>query len=853
MNFLLQQILRFGITGIINTLIDFAVFNLLVAVTDIHSGWLLGMVNMLAIAVAAANSYFMNRSWTFKNIDEQKRIRQITRFIIATAIGMFLNSIILLLISSMADLIPVSNFVILNTGKVLGAILSASWNFIVYRQWVFNAVSSSDIQVQAPPQIPSMLSIVIPAYNESRRLENRVRSLAQDILKFSFPTEIIIVDDGSKDNTLALGNKLESEFSFVKCISHPINMGKGAAVKTGVMAARGEYIIYADADNTFSFDHICNTFKALKEGNLIVIGTRIGNRQRLEGESFLRRIMGKSFNLLVQLMVLPGITDTQCGLKGFKREIGREIFSHQYLHRFAFDVEILALARELNYPVKPLAITAADCDGSTVNHWLIPLQMAFDIFRVKIGLLFNVYGFKDNSQRKLQAITALSLFAAAMAFRIPWLWQVPRYIDELKEVDLAFNIYLGKILPLHNSAFDIGAMHNYILAGLFGLFGNNIYLPRLYAAVTSALTVVLVYYLGTKLFNRQTGIIAAGLLLTNGMHIMVTHMAWANATTPLFFVLALLTTIYARDYNSGRWLLVSALFWAATLQTHSSAIIYVFIAFIYILSWYLGKKCRIKAGWYWGALLVFTAAYSNMIYYNIVSRLGSLTWIKHKTYTLEPYPGLESYLHNLVQMTVELLRAVSSTYADHLNLLQYFVHPPFLIALLLLVFGISRALRKREYLLTSVIAAGMAVIPWINARYTFYLATRYIMPEIICAILLIALGINTIVENISASVSYRRLVLGITAAALTVWIGLQPLPFYNYCFHMSETNDSNKAALKIMSIVRSDPDRKIVLLDRGLPLLNRPLPSLLALSEQRFLMLPFINRAANKQPLIWSK
>lgn len=853
MKTLIQQILKFGVTGVINTIIDFGIFNLLIAGTGIRSGWPLGLINVLAVALAATNSYFMNRTWTFR-ADSNQHTRQIFKFVTVTTVGMLINSAVLMGISSLSSIVPISLFVVLNAGKVLGAIFSATWNFIAYRQWVFIQPVPSVLAVENISEpVRDMLSIIIPAYNESSRLENRVKSLALDIKNCSYPVEVIIINDGSRDNTLELAQKLADDFSFVTSLTHQINQGKGAAVRTGVMAARGEFIVFVDADNTFSFVHISKILDSLKAGNQIAIGSREGDQQRLEGESWLRRIMGRAFNLYVQTMVLPGITDTQCGLKGFRRQAAHSIFALQRLHRFAFDVELLALARAMHYDIARVPITAVDCAGSTVNPLLAPIQMAWDIIIVKLGLIFNLYGLKDNTQFKLDTGIAVALFTAAMAFRLPWLWQVPRYIDELKEVNLAFSIYLGKVLPLHNSAQDIGAMHNYILAGLFGLFGPSIYLPRLYVAITSAITVILVYRLGHKLFNRQVGIVAACLLLTNGMHIMVTHMAWSNCTTPLFFVLALLATINARDNKSGWWLLAAALLWAATLQTHSSAIIYVIVATIYVLSPGFRRSASIKPGWYLGSLLVFIGAYGNMIYYNIISHGGSFTWVGHKTYALEAHPGLASYLHNAAQMSVELLRAVSSTYTEYHNLIYYFFHPLFILTILLLIIGICQAIKQHEYLLILVIAGGLAIIPWINARYTFYLATRYIMPQIICAILLISLAMVTIFQKYRFRLIHPRVVTSIIVTVFLVVICLQPLPYYNYCRQISETNDSNMVALKVIKIVRSAPRGKsVVLLDRDLPLVNRPLPTLLTLSQQRFNMLPLILDSRQEDTNIWT-
>lgn len=854
MKLLIGQILKFGVTGIINTLIDFGIFNLLVALTGIQAGWSLGLVNILAISAAATNSYFLNRTWTF-NAGSEQHNQQIIRFIIATAIGMLINSMVLMAVSSVSSLFPVSIIVLLNTGKVLGAVFSAAWNFAAYRQWVFIRPDQSILPVITDPEsIPDMLSIIIPAYNESNRLENRIKTLATHISDCRYPVEVIIVNDGSTDNTLDLGRQLADEFQFVTCLSHEINQGKGAAVKTGVLAARGEFIIFTDADDTFTFDHISHILGSLKEGHDIAVGSREGKLNRIDGESWFRKIMGRTFNLFVQLLLLPGFSDTQCGLKGFRRQAAHELFHRQRLHGFAFDVEVLTLARAMNYDIARVGVVACDCKGSTVHPILAPIQMAVDILKVKLGLIVNSYGLADRTQMKLEAGIAMSLFVAAMAVRLPWLWHVPRYIDELREVNLALDIYLGKALPLHNAAHDIGAMHNYILAGLFELFGPGIYLPRLYVAITSAITVVLVYRLGCRLFNRQAGIVAAGLLLTNGMHIMVTHMAWSNCTTPLFFVLALLATINARDKKSGLWLLMSALLWAATLQTHSSALICIIVAAIYIYSPYFRSHANIKPGWYLASLLVFVGGYANMIYYNIISRGDSFVWAAHKSYTLETHPGLSSYVDNFAQMSVELLRAVSGTYAEHSSLIMYLSHPLFIVTLLLLIIGIRQALKQQEYLLIMVIAAGFAVIPWINARYSFYLATRYIMPQIISAILLISLGLVTVFQKYRAVFVRPQVLTVVAVTALVTAICLQPLPYYGYCRQISDTNDSNKVALKVIKIVNTaSPQKSIVVLDRNLPLVNEPFPTLFTLSQQRFIMLSLHSDSSRSVSDSWKK
>ncbi|NLU50313.1 MAG: glycosyltransferase [Syntrophomonadaceae bacterium] len=672
------QLVKFGVVGILNTWIDYGLFNVLITVTGVHDGPGVGLFNLLGITLAATNSYFWNRNWTFAAGDEEYSW-QTKRFVVATGLGMIINSLVVTAASRMINWLPVSAYLILNGSKLLGAAISSAWNFITYRQWVFKPVPP--VLVPSKEQwVPGLVSVIIPAYNEMERLPKRLYRLALSLPRY-FPVEIVVVDDGSTDQTLAAVQAVAAQFPHVRCSGYRVNSGKGLAVRTGICAARGEFLIFTDADETFTEEHIVAVAERLFEGDKVVIGQRQASPgTRLLQESRWRHFCGRAFNLLVQALVLPGINDTQCGLKGFHREAAGEIFGRQRLRGFAFDVELLALARALHFDIVQVPVRAVHCKGSRVNRILTPVQMVWDVLRIKAALVVNTYGLPGGGQWFREALVSIVLFFTALAIRIPYLWSIPRYIDELKEVQLAYLICQGKVFPLHNMAHDIGALHNYILAVLFRLLGPSIYWPRLYVAVTSALTVALVYRLGTMLYGRWVGLVAAGLLMTNGMHIVVTHMAWANSTTPFFFTLALMATIAAEQQKSGQRLMVAALLWAATLQTHSSVIIYLLVAVAYVLRPHFRRETGIGLKWYVLAALTFLTGYANMVYYNIVSYGGSIRWIGHKSYALETHPGLTSYIRNLEQMLTELVRSVGSTYTDHPHFWDYVKHPSFIAA-----------------------------------------------------------------------------------------------------------------------------------------------------------------------------
>ncbi|MEN6460090.1 MAG: glycosyltransferase, partial [Syntrophomonas sp.] len=788
---MIQQLLKFGATGVLNTLIDFGVFNLLVAITGITSGWEVGLLNGIALALAATNSYVFNRNWTF-NTNREYQNEQVQRFIIATLIGMFINSSIVTAVSAFITWVPVSALIILNGGKLLGAAASSTWNFLTYRNLVFKA--SPQVLIFNDSYTPGLVSLIIPAYNEMERLPRRLLNLAAALPEY-FPVEILVVDDGSSDNTGDIIHKLSDRFPFIRCLGYPDNRGKGEAVRTGMSAAAGEFLIYTDADDTFTEEHIAMVAEKLRQGAEVVAACRQEiDGKRLAGESILRQILGKGFNCVVQFMFLPGLNDTQCGLKGFNRQAAQAVFPRQRLKRFAFDVELLSLARVFDFNIIQVPVQAIDCEGSRVHCLRTPIQMAGELLKLKMAFLTNRYRLPGAERHLQNAALAAGLFLVALAVRIPWLWEVPRYIDELKEVNLAYLIYQGEAWPLHNAAHDIGALHNYILAGVFKILGPGIYWPRLYVAITAALTVVLIYYLGKHFYGKWVGIIAAGLLLTNGMHILVTHMAWSNCTTPFFFILAMMATLRAEENKSGKWLLTAAFLWAMALQTHSSVIIYILVVAIYILRPGFRNITGINFKWYLGAACAFLLGYSNMIYYNLVSIGGSIRWLSNKGYAMENSPSLFSYLHNWQQMYIELIRAMGSIYIDYGNSWQYLINPVFLIVSVLLLAGSYLAIKKGQALPVWILIGGFALIPWINQRYVFYLATRYIMPLIICGILLIAYALSEIAQIAYDRWQVRRLAfMPLATGTLLLIITLQLVPLYSYCGRLENTNESNQA------------------------------------------------------------
>lgn len=233
------------------------------------------------------------------------------------------------------------------------------------------------------------LSVIVPAYNEEHRLSQTVLD-ALEYLDGQYGTyELIIVDDGSLDRTGRLVRQFERLSGNVKLLSCPVNRGKGFAVRLGVMNARGQRILFADADGATPIEELARLQGAINAGAHIAIGSRAMASSDTRVETvWYRKFMGRVFNGMVNFLLLPGIADTQCGFKLFLRPVARYIFSRQRADGYSFDVEILFLARKAGCRITEVPINWTNVPGSKVNLIADSAAMFADIvrFRVKEAL-----------------------------------------------------------------------------------------------------------------------------------------------------------------------------------------------------------------------------------------------------------------------------------------------------------------------------------------------------------------------------------------------------------------------------------------------------------------------------------
>lgn len=243
------------------------------------------------------------------------------------------------------------------------------------------------------------LSVVIPAYNEEPRLLPTLES-TYELLTAHFPAfEIIVVNDGSKDGTRQLVTEFAKHHPGVRLISYETNKGKGHAVRVGVQAAQGDLILMNDADGSSPISEVLHLREVLSEGADIVIGSRNKSDPSTVVKALpYRTYMGNTFNLIVQWMLLPGLYDTQCGFKLFKRPVAKDIFSASRIDGYAFDVEILYIARRRNYRIEEVAINWTNVAGSKINVVLDSAKMFTQVLKIKLNSKLGLYKERSKSE-----------------------------------------------------------------------------------------------------------------------------------------------------------------------------------------------------------------------------------------------------------------------------------------------------------------------------------------------------------------------------------------------------------------------------------------------------------------------
>ena len=238
----------------------------------------------------------------------------------------------------------------------------------------------------------SELSIVIPAYNEEKRLPSTLESVHAYLLSREIDFEIIVVNDGSTDGTVEVVQEFAKHHDGVRLLSYSPNQGKGCAVRKGVLMSEGDKVLFNDADGSSPVEELEKLEASLNKGFEVAIGSRAKpDSSRKVNALAYRKFMGNFFNFIVQTLLLKGIQDSQCGFKMFTRTAAESIFNVAKENGFAFDVELLHIARMRGYKIDEVPINWTNVDGSKVNLVLDSSRMFLDVIKIRLRSTFGFY------------------------------------------------------------------------------------------------------------------------------------------------------------------------------------------------------------------------------------------------------------------------------------------------------------------------------------------------------------------------------------------------------------------------------------------------------------------------------
>jgi glycosyltransferase involved in cell wall biosynthesis/putative flippase GtrA len=390
----LQTFLRYAVVGVGGGTLHMGTLWLLVeqAQMPVLPATTLGFV------LAVINNFILNRIWTFRSLERNVRL-QFTRFLAVSLCGLALNNLSMTLMTGMAGW-PYLWAQLATMALVWG------WNFFANTYWTFQPLR---FQVPAASQVayPYDLSIVVPAYNEEARLPNTVAAMAQYCRTHGLRAELLVVDDGSTDRTLEVATQLPAEGVRLRLLHQPENQGKGAAVRAGLRAAEGAYILMADADNSVPIECL-EACWPLRAPQRILIGSRYLRGRRQGQTSRSRYWLGRLSNWIIRGALLPGITDSQCGFKLFSHASAKALVARQRVEGFGFDMELLAIARAIGIEVQEFEIHWQPIPGSRVRPLRDAWRALGELALVKWSLWSGVY----HTQERFQPPAAAPVIAA---------------------------------------------------------------------------------------------------------------------------------------------------------------------------------------------------------------------------------------------------------------------------------------------------------------------------------------------------------------------------------------------------------------------------------------------------------
>lgn len=432
------------------------------------------------------------------------------------------------------------------------------------------------------------LSIFFPCINEEGNIENIVKRCEETVKKLKITYEIIIIDDGSTDQTGKIADKLASENSHIRVIHHPKNLGYGEALKSGFYNARYETIVYTDGDGQFDFAEVTKFLEKIKDHDL-VIGYRI-KRQ----DPFLRRLFGKGWRLTLLAFFHLTLKDVDCGFKMVKRKVLEIIPLLESQRGAMINAELAIKAKKYGFKVTQIGVNHYSrlSGRPTGASMRVIIKSYIELFRLWWKL-------KD---QKWLFITLVLILTLATFLRF---YKLPDYMtflgDEGRDALIMKKILMGDFPligpPTSVGNIYLGPLYYYMMFIPMALFNLNPVSAAAMNAVIGVLTIGMIYYLGKIWFGKISGLVASYLYAISPVTIIYSRSSWNPNPAPFFALLGIFGLYKINKTGNFLWLILTGFSFAAALQMHYLALILIPIGIIlYALEvWFKRKeKERIK-------------------------------------------------------------------------------------------------------------------------------------------------------------------------------------------------------------------------------------------------------------------
>jgi len=368
--------MKYSIVGVTGTILD--VGSLYFFVEMMHIPMLFAVA--MSFVLAVVNNYLLNRVWTFRSSHPNVR-KQFIKFFIVSLIGLALTELCMAVFVYLLDLWYI-------LAKLATSVVVLTWNFLANKNWTF---ADHFHPLVGGVSYDYRLSVIIPAYNEERRVGATLDAIHQYCSQKGLKCEIIVVDDGSRDDTAGVVQALQARIPELYLVQYRSNRGKGYAVKAGVERSRGEYILFTDADNSTPIEEF-ERFLPLLSSSEVVIGSRYHHDSSIKiKQPAYRILLGRMGNFLIRFLLFDDIRDTQCGFKAFQHRAAREIFNRMKVNRFGFDIELLAIAYLLKYSVHEVPVSWYNSPQSRIRPIKDALRTFSELLYIKLNLMSGRY------------------------------------------------------------------------------------------------------------------------------------------------------------------------------------------------------------------------------------------------------------------------------------------------------------------------------------------------------------------------------------------------------------------------------------------------------------------------------